>query len=140
MKLAPIVLLSFLIVTGCSQSSDIDGEYTIDVEYSAMRSAVAAQQSLPADFDITIEQLLPKAIEGHTNKKMMITIRHPEFMLTRTLQGDSTPTTTVHKLRKVTDTEYILIIDKESGEKEFPLHYDKSDGSLTGGSYKYIRR
>ena len=52
MKLIPIALFAVLALAGCTQNSNIDGEYSIDVEYSIKQASKSVEAVLPEDIDI----------------------------------------------------------------------------------------
>ena len=132
MKTAIMLITTVLVITGCSTTSQIDGDYNPDIEYILNSYSVAS----PTFNSQTRESIKPAL----TEKKFSVSIRYPEFRKSSVESPNSTPTTNLHTLRKINDELYLLIQEKNGCQRISPIYYDKENQSIYEGGWKYIRK
>jgi len=137
MKYIPLGLLIALTMIGCATRSPIDGEYTLDRKFQAMRVAEIMKKDAP---EIDVNSTAKKIAFNLKKKNEVITIAYPDFTKTWMKEGETTPTTNTHQLTQTGEEQYLLVIKKENERIEIPFKYDSTEKSLTSEIYRYTRR
>jgi len=137
MKSIIFSLFVVIFISGCSTPSEINGEYTLDTPFMVEAELKRNESTCPKD--MSSDEWKVQLTETINKQSFEVVIDYPRFESSFIHPETLLPGATIVTIQKAEGDQYI-VSDEHSDKEDLLLHYNKSDGSLTGETMKIIKR